>query len=412
MTDQDGLIRCPKCSNAFAITAAMTDSIESKLRAKYDAQAAQLQSKIDADRKKLAADLELLQREKQSVEEVIKQKLDLERKKLSEEEAKKASASVQVIVEQLRTQLDQSRQQLQQSQKAELELRLKQESIEQMQKEMDLQLARARDEAKQLAAKAKDEEFRLKEADHQRQMDQVKKQLDEAIRKAEQGSQQHQGETLECDLELELRKAFPTDEILEVKKGERGADLKQVVRSEQSYDCGVIQWEFKRTKAWNDGWIDKARSDRMASKAHAAVIVTTAPPKDFCGMARIREVWVVSPALLVPTALAIRLSLLNAAQIRRSYDGKHDKQSELYDYIMGEEFAARVKHIVDTFVAMKKQIDDERKAFEKQWAAREKMIDLILKNTQGLAGHISAIGGRDMQSLDGVGAMAMLEAKE
>jgi hypothetical protein len=402
MKDADGLIRCPKCSNTFAITEAMTDSIEAKLRTKYDMQAAQLQSKIDAERKKLAADLELLQREKQSVEETIRQKLDLERKKLCDEEAKKATQSVQVIIEQLKTQLDQSRTQLQQSQKNELDLRLKQESIEQMQKEMELLLARAKDEAKQLAMKAKDDEFRLKEADHQRQMEQVKKQLDEAIRKAEQGSQQHQGETFECDLELELRKAFPGDELLEVKKGERGADLKQVVRSDQNYDCGVIQWEFKRTKTWQDGWIDKARTDRMASKAHAAVIVTTTPPKEFCGLARVREVWIVSPALLVPTALAIRLALLNAAQIRRSYDGKHDKQSELYDYIMGEEFAARVKHIVDTFVSMKKQIDDEKRAFEKQWAAREKMIDLILKNTTGLVGHITAIGGREMPALEGV----------
>jgi len=67
--------------------------------------------------------------------------------------------------------------------------------------------------------------------------------LEEAQRKAKQGSQQTQGEVLELDLEETLRSTFPSDEIEPVGKGVRGADIRQIVKSPKGYVCGVILWE-------------------------------------------------------------------------------------------------------------------------------------------------------------------------
>ncbi len=50
-------------------------------------------------------------------------------------------------------------------------------------------------------------------------------------RKLEQGSQQLQGEVLELELEQTLINAFRHDQIEEVKKGQRGADAIQIVRT-------------------------------------------------------------------------------------------------------------------------------------------------------------------------------------
>ena len=52
----------------------------------------------------------------------------------------------------------------------------------------------------------------------------------EALRKAEQGSVQTQGEGGEIYIEDLLRQAFPEDDIEEVAKGQKGADVIQKVR--------------------------------------------------------------------------------------------------------------------------------------------------------------------------------------
>lgn len=498
-----GFIQCPKCAYSFEITEAMSGSIEAKLRAKYEADAAREQQKLAAQRTALAEQSKLLQEEKLAVEQriaeqlaaerkrvvaeeakkasaavaqqleamqtklaeadrnaeaqrqadakaraeldaqtkalaakqaqleastkrqveelaqaratlddTVRAQLDKERKQLAEAEAKRAAEAVQLQVSQLQARVTASQELLKKAQESELQLRLKQDEVEQQRAALQLEIARAKDEAKAQAIKQKDDEFRLKEMQFQLQLQQVKEQLDDARQKAEQGSQQLQGEALEIDLQNLLESNFVTDEIVEVKKGAKGGDVVQNVRNEQLQVSGSILWECKSVRNWQKDYVDKARANCVACKAQVAVIVTTAPPaKAFDGMLQQQDVWIVSPALALPLAIALRQNLSSLAQLRRSFEGKHDKMSDLYDFVMGDEFGQRIKYIVDTFQRMKKQVDDERKVFEKQWVAREKMIEVIMKNTTGLIGNITAIGGRDMPALDGMGVAALLETE-
>ena len=77
--------------------------------------------------------------------------------------------------------------------------------------------------------------------------------IEELKRKAEQGSQQSQGEVLELELEELLRGRFPTDSIDPIGKGELGADVMQQVNGAIGEPAGIILWETKRTKAWSTG---------------------------------------------------------------------------------------------------------------------------------------------------------------
>jgi hypothetical protein len=63
----------------------------------------------------------------------------------------------------------------------------------------------------------------LDKAELQKKLDDVQSQLGDAQRKIAQGSQQLQGEVLELAIEDDLRRAFPLDQIEEIKKGERRA---------------------------------------------------------------------------------------------------------------------------------------------------------------------------------------------
>jgi hypothetical protein len=73
--------------------------------------------------------------------------------------------------------------------------------------------------------------------------------IEELRRKAEQGSQQLQGEVQELELESMLGSAFVYDTITRVPKGEFGGDvLHLVVMNQTGAVCGTILWESKRRK--------------------------------------------------------------------------------------------------------------------------------------------------------------------
>ncbi len=76
----------------------------------------------------------------------------------------------------------------------------------------------------------------------------MQKQIEELKRRAEQGSQQLQGEVMELELENLLRTRFPRDTIEPVPKGVHGGDVLHHVLGPLGQPCGTILWESKRTK--------------------------------------------------------------------------------------------------------------------------------------------------------------------
>ena len=84
------------------------------------------------------------------------------------------------------------------------------------------------------------DEHRLKDAEKERQLGDMRRQIEDLKRKAEQGSQQLQGEAGEGELESLLRANFPSDEISAIGQGVRGADVHQVVIDPRGRKSGAI----------------------------------------------------------------------------------------------------------------------------------------------------------------------------
>ena len=102
----------------------------------------------------------------------------------------------------------------------------------------------------------------------------MRRQIEDLKRKAEQGSQQLQGEAGEGELESLLRASFPSDEISAIGQGVRGADVHQIVIDPRGGKVGAIVWECKNTRNWSDGWIAKLKQDQRSLHADVAILVT------------------------------------------------------------------------------------------------------------------------------------------
>jgi hypothetical protein len=153
----------------------------------------------------------------------------------------------------------------------------------------------------------------------------MQRQIEELSRKAEQGSQQLQGEALELELESLLRNRFPQDLIEPVPKGEFGGDILQRVQGPAGQFLGTILWESKRTKAWNDAWLAKLRDDQRTAKAEIALIVSTVLPKGVETFDLIDSIWVTRLRFAIPLAIALRQSLIDLASSNRAAEGQRPK---------------------------------------------------------------------------------------
>jgi len=278
------------------------------------------------------------------------------------------------------------------------ELRILRRKDEERELEMKRKLVEEEEKIRQEATKKAQEEQELKLKERDLKIRQLMKALEEAKRKAAQGSQQIQGEALELELEEILKKEFPTDEIIEIKKGQRGADVLQKVIDRKGRSCGTILWESKNAQ-WNEAWLAKLREDQRQAKAQLSVLVVANPPESVKTFTYRNGVWIVRRKFVVGLALALRFNLVSLYYEKLASVGKNEKMEILYQYLTGVEFKHRIEAIVESFTNLQADIEREKRYFHTKWARQEKEIRKIVDNTHGMYGDLQAVTDRALQPI-------------
>ena len=392
-------ITCPKCGAEFPLTEAVGQRVREQLAAEF-AQQRQQQNAALADReRKLEAQATQLTAREQTLAQTVTRHLEAERQKLTATAARQAQEAVSLELADLRSQVAQQGSKLQDAQAAELELRRQKRELEDARQNLDLELARRLDaERGQIADSVRQqtvEAERLKQAEKDLLIKGLQDQIASLKQRAEQGSMQLQGDTLEVTLEQDLRQSFPADAMVQVKNGERGADLQQEVRTNQGLRCGSILWEAKRAKNWSAGWVQKLKEDQRQAKAEVAVLVLTRAPERVRGIGQVDGVWVCEPVFACALAAALRQGLVTVSVQRAQDSGRLEKTAQLYEYLCGVEFRQHIEGIVESFKGLREQLGAEQRAFARQWKEREQHLGKALQHTAMLYGSIQGIAGRE-----------------
>lgn len=437
-------LTCPNCGHVIplseALTAQLSGQLEARLRAEHEArlQAAareteqrvreeqrlqletlsqQLTEQTRHARAAEARELELKRRalelEEQARTLAERTRLEVEAKLRAEADEKaraliaQAEARVRqqnaLELEQLQRQLAEQQDKARQAQQRELDLARQAAELKQQKQEMDLELER-----RLAAARAEDEkrlreligqEQSLKLAERDKQIEDLRRVIDDLQRKSQQGSQELQGEVLELDIQAVLERQFPHDLIRPVPKGMTGADLLQDVRDSALTVCGQIIWEVKNTKHWQPTWLDKLKADQRQAGAALAILVSATLPEGMRGFGQINGVWVSDLAHYPMLAVALRDQLQQVAFARAAGQGKNEKMELLYQYLAGDDFRHKVEAIVEAFTALRDQLDKERRAMHRQWAEREKQIERVILSTTGMYGALQGIIGQGLAAI-------------
>lgn len=393
-------ITCPSCRHEFEVTEAMSTQLSTRIRAELDQEFAERRLQVEAQAAEIRDAEEHLDKRKSQIELEVSAMLKNERKKLQSEARKAAELELREELEDSKTELDKLRSNLKQAQKNELQLRQKERELQDRADAMELEVARKLDEERskyQQDAQAQAEEiFRLKLAENELTMQQMRKQIDDLRRKSEQGSQQLQGEVLELELENTLSEAFPDDVVEPVAKGVNGGDAQQHVHTSVGRSCGSILWESKRTKNWSKAWLPKLRDDQRRAGAECAVIVSDTLPEDVKTFANIDGVWVCSRQYAVPLAMALRAGIIEIAKARNAAAGRHGKADQVYSYLCSAEFTHHLSGIVEAFSEMTTDIDAEERSAKSRFRKRRKQLERAFTGTTGLYGDLQGLIGNAM----------------
>lgn len=414
-------ITCPSCSSEIKLTESLAAPLLEATRRDFQQRLATKDAEIAKRESALREREQAVAAQQEALEEQVADRVKQERAKIAAEEGRKARQLLAAELDQksrdlagLQEVLKDRDAKLADAQKAQAELLRKQRDLDDARRELDLTVEKRVNASltatRAQAKKEAEEAIGLKVAEKEQIISGMQKQIEDLKRRAEQGSQQLQGEVLELALEALLATRFPRDTIDPVPKGDHGGDVLHRVCGPLGQVCGTILWESKRTKNWSDSWLTKVREDQRTAKAEIAIIVSQALPKGVETFELIDQVWVAHPRVAIPLALALRHSLIEAAMARQAAEGQETKMAMVYQYLIGPRFRQRVQAIVEAFTSMQDDLDREKAVIMKQWAKREEQIERVVRATVGMYGDLQGIAGKTLQEIEGIDLKALESA--
>ena len=416
----DEQVSCPKCGNHFGLHEGITHQTIERYERELELTLAASRKEIE-ERAERGARTRAASQYEAEIKHLSDQ-LSEQKKAVSDartavaaarvDERKKAFEDFSIEKRVLSEELAQKETKLKEFRQIELDLRAQKNRLEEQQQAMELELQRRLDEERHklqtIIAAAEAEKSHFREAELRKQIEDAKRTNEELARKLEQKSQQLQGEVLELEVERSLGGAFPHDQIEPVKKGCRGADVVQVVRTATGDVCGRIVWETKRAENCSAKWLQKLKEDQQEIGAEIPVLVTTVMPKGMEGpFAQLEDVWVIRPHVLVPVAEMLRVILIETHRLKLVNTGRAEKMEILYRYLSSPQFAKRIRMVLETFDSMRTDLETEKKAIQRVWSKRQAQIERVTNSMVTICGELQAIAEGSLSELDVEPLMAL-----
>ncbi len=375
------LVKCPRCGNQFELSETFRAHFEEEKRREVEDAVRDSEAGIRA---------ELEHAHQAKLDQSAGQVKELEAQIKADKEAQdKRQAKLRAEMEQAhQAKLDQSAEQVK-----ELEAQIKANKEAQDRREAEI-LAEA--------AKKQSSQFDIQRGEWDLEKQRLEKQVENMQRQLGQKSVELQGEALEVYLKQKLQTEFLFDTIEDIGRGQRGADLMHKVNDTRLGVCGMLVWEAKRTKHWNDNWIEKIKQDADRVGAHLRIIVSEALPSDIEVFALKDGVWVSSIEAAIPLANALRAQLIESARLQRVAQGKNVKMDEVYQYLTSPRFGERIQRMVETWDALEKQVKSEERSMQRQWKERRKQLAKMQDTTLEMFTDFSAILGQEIPQVPGL----------
>lgn len=213
-------------------------------------------------------------------------------------------------------------------------------------------------------------------------------------------SQELKGEAAEVMIERWIRENYPKDDVLPFKKGERGADLTLIVRTEANEAAGNILLEIKRTKTWSRDWLAKFRDDmRQNTGVSFGILISDTYPKGVDKLTSFGDIWVCSFTEYQNLIAVLRFAILSLHELQSSMMDRDSKVARLHSFFTGQKFRQNVELIIESYTLMRTQLDKEKTVIQGYWTTRQAVLDKTLTGASELYHSIRMIIGSNVPEI-------------
>lgn len=398
-------VQCPNCGTSIDVNDILKHQIEDSIKKEYEAKIRSQEQDFNKKNEALLKERKAFEDSKANQEEAFNERLmqatkeaekSLQTKiqhQLESEQKEKFEILNKELLEKSEKLKDFNRLQAQLSKLEREKSEMKEELQAEAEKTFNEKIAAERERIQ----KFEKEKSELREKELLKQIEDQKKLTEEMKRKQEQGSMQLQGEVQELAIEEFLALQFPLDTIGEIKKGANGADCVQTVNTLEFQNCGTIYYESKRTKNFQQNWIEKFKNDIRDKKSDIGVLVTEVLPTGMERMGFRDGIWICTYQEFKGLVMVLRQSLIKIAEAVQKQENKGDKMAMLYDFLTGNEFRLQIEGIVEGFTQMQADLISEKRRTQSMWKQREKQIEKVISNTINMYGSIRGIAGSAIQ---------------
>jgi hypothetical protein len=384
-------LTCPDCGKEFEIEESQQahEKQAAALKAQQEESQIETQRLLDQQKKQLAADQDAINQD--AVNKKVEEQLNESKNQLMKEAQEKAELDTQRLLKEQKEQLAKDQdavveaavsKQLEEKQAAAL--KLQQQNLEQQTQLMLDKKDREREE-----------QMRVKDSQHKLDKERLAIKINELQAKMQRDQAvELKGEAAEVRLKEALIKRFRDDLILDVKKGQQGADLEQhVTLKGSSQSIGMIMIERKSTKSFLTTWIPKLKKEVESSGAKIGVIVTDVMPKIHEDKSYFEEsstISVLRADVAVDMIEIIRTNMIRNYREEVTAIASQDIEltANVFAYITGEgkKYLEDFKEqIIERRELLKIKDADHNKIMKKEWKNWEDQKDAYNKLGQGLS---------------------------
>ena len=201
------------------------------------------------------------------------------------------------------------------------------------------------------------------------------KQLEEMIKKGT--TPQIEGFDFERELTSQLESKFPEDEIKPT--GKKG-DIIQTIKAENT-KIGKIIYECKKTKEFQDKFIDQVRRDKARVIADYGIIVTWASKENKQGFWVDNDIIIVHPYGVLDVAIFLREILIQMYTLKLSRSEFEMKGKAILEFMQSEEFRTRIQGSITKSREAYEMLKREVKTHLNVWKKRAKTYEDIYRDT-------------------------------
>ena len=384
-------LKCPDCGKEFEIEESQQAHEKQAAALKAQQEEAQIETQrlLDQQKKQLAADQDAINQD--AVNKKVEEQLNESKNQLMKEAQEKAELDTQRL-------LKEQKEQLAKDQDAVVEAAVSKQLEEKQAGALKLQQQNLEQQTQLMLDKKdreREEQMRVKDSQHKLDKERLAIKINELQAKMQRDQAvELKGEAAEVRLKEALIKRFRDDLILDVKKGQQGADLEQhVTLKGSSQSIGMIMIERKSTKSFLTTWIPKLKKEVESSGAKIGVIVTDVMPKVHEDKSYFEEsstISVLRADVAVDMIEIIRTNMIRNYREEVTAIASQDIEltANVFAYITGEgkKYLEDFKEqIIERRELLKIKDADHNKIMKKEWKNWEDQKDAYNKLGQGLS---------------------------